>query len=215
MSFLTNSISCANSETNFCHVNTYLFSYSPIHVNVCDLPWSRGLSYCSLQCPLFQNAVLAQVSVLRTVSLRIFFSTVNRVCSLCVWVDFFCIVWIFYCMVKKNDCKSLKMLNFSFKYFTRKTLPRYIFFSWVPWWASQKEDAMYIVLQTRTFKFHRTHRDGPPCSKWNPHIFLCHISTQGPASSLQTKNELLRNPKVRMKDNVSWILFVCTGGSDL
>lgn len=98
----------------------------------------------------------------------------------------FCIVWIFYCMMKKNDCKSLKMLNFSFKYFTRKTLLRYIFFSWVPWWASQKEDAMYIVLQTRTFKLTET----TLCSKWNTHIlFGCHISTQGPASSLQTKND--------------------------
>ena len=70
----------------------------------------------------------------------------------------FCIVWIFYCTMKKNDCKSLKMLNFSFKYFTRKTLLRYIFFSWVPWWASQKGDAMYIVLQSKTFKFHKTKR---------------------------------------------------------
>lgn len=70
----------------------------------------------------------------------------------------FCIVWIFYCMMKKNDCKSLKMLNFSFKYFTRKTLLRYIFFSWVPWWASRKGDAMYIELQSRAFKFHKTIR---------------------------------------------------------
>lgn len=59
-------------------------------------------------------------------------------------------------MMKKNDCESLKVLNFSSKYFTRKTLPRYIFFSWVPWWVSQKGDAIYIVLQPSTFKFHKT-----------------------------------------------------------
>lgn len=48
------------------------------------------------------------------------------------------------------------MLNFSFKYFTRKTLLRYIFFSWVPQWVSQKGDAIYIVLQPSAFKFHKT-----------------------------------------------------------